>query len=223
MRHYSYIQRSLIVLFTILFKYFGEITMIDKKSIISTVIGSAFVIAICTLPTISAAENSQTLDKSFMLAQAHEHDEDKGDKSREKKGKSDKDGHGGSKHGKKDHNYAHMIASHADALELTDEQLGKITRLEMHDTEAHKKTKQEVQKSMKAFHKASMKPGTNDAMLRKLGTEHVDEFNEMVDQHIRERKAVHDVLTADQIEKLKTMKMSHDEHGDDQNGEHDHH
>jgi LTXXQ motif family protein len=155
------------------------------------------------MPTISAAENSQILDKSLMLAQAHERD--KGDKSKEKKGKSDKDSHGGGKHGKKDHNYAHMIASHADALELTDEQLGKITRLEMHDAEAHKKTKQEVQKSMKEFHKASMKLGTNDAMLRKLGTEHVDEFNAMVDQHIREREAVHDVLTADQ------------------DGEHDHH
>jgi hypothetical protein len=75
---------------------------------------------------------------------------------------------------------------------------------------------------MKAFHKASMKPDTNDAMLRKLGNEHVDEFNEMVDQHIRERNAVHDVLTDDQVDKLKTMKMNHDGHGGDQNGGHDH-
>ena len=194
----------------------------NTKPIISTAVGSIFIIATFTAPALSAAEVSQKLDQRLILAQAHKHGEEQGNKSKDKKGKKDKGGHGGCKHGKKSHNYAQMIASHADALELTDKQLGKITRLEMHDTEAHKKTKQEVQKSMMAFHKASMNPGTNDAMLRKLGTEHVDEFNEMVDQHIRERKAVHDVLTADQIDKLKTIKMSHDEHGD-QGSEHDHH
>lgn len=60
---------------------------------------------------------------------------------------------------------------------------------------------------MKAFHKASMKPNTDDDKLRKLGKDHVDIFNAMVEQHIIERKAVHDVLTAEQINKLKTMKM----------------
>ena len=42
------------------------------------------------MSTILGAESaftSQTLDKSFMLAQAHEHGEDKKDKSKEKKGK----------------------------------------------------------------------------------------------------------------------------------------
>lgn len=192
--------------------------MIDTKPIISAVIGSAFVITIFTVSTISAAENSP----SFQLAQAHEHGEDSADKNKGK-GKGNKDDHGGDKHGKKDKDYAHIIASHADALGLTDEQLGKITRLEMEQTEEHKKAKKKVRKNMKAFHKASMAPDTNDATLRKLGKEHVDLFNAMVEQHINERQAIHDVLTADQINKLKTMKMHHDKHGDSQNNEHDHH
>ena len=115
-----------------------------------------------------------------------------------------------------------MIASHADALDLTDEQLGKITRLAMKDTKKHKKSKQKLRKSMKAFHKASMKPDTDDATLRKLGKEHVDIFNAMVEQHINERKAVHDVLTANQINKLKTMELHYDEHDGDQDDGHDH-
>ena len=195
--------------------------MIDTKSIISAVIGSVFVITIFTVPTISAAEIAQ----SFLLAQANEHGEDNEDKNKGKKGESDKDEHDGGKHGKKDKDkdYAHMIASHADALDLSDEQLGKITRLEMKETKEHKEAKQKLRKNMKAFHKASMTPDTDNAALRKMGKEHVDLFNAMVEQHINERKAVHDVLTAAQINKLKTMKMQHDEHGNDQDGGHDHH
>lgn len=195
--------------------------MINTKSIISAAIGSAFVITIFTVPTISVAENTQ----SFLLVQAHEHGEDSGDKSNGKKGKSAKNDHGGDKHGKKDKDkdYAHMVASHADVLELTDEQLGKITRLEMKETKEHEKTKQKLRKNMKEFHKASMTPDTDNAALRKLGKEHVDLFNAMVEQHINERKAVHDVLTVAQIDKLKAMKMHHDEHGDGLDNGRDHH
>ncbi len=199
--------------------------MMNAKSIISTAIGSAFAIIIFTVPTISVAENVQ----SFILAQAHEHGEVSADKSKGKTGKSDKDDHGGDhggdKHGKKDKDkdYAHMVASHADALELTDEQLGKITRLEMKETKEHKETKQKLRKNMKAFFKASMTPDTDNATLRKLGEKHVDLFNTMVEQHINERQAVHAILTVDQIDKLKTMKMHHDAHGDDQDNGHDHH
>ena len=75
---------------------------------------------------------------------------------------------------------------------------------------------------MKAFTKASMKPGTSEAKLRKLGTEHAEAFNVLLEQHINERKAVHDVLTAEQINKLKTMKIHHAKH-DDQESSHDYH
>jgi len=193
--------------------------MINTKFIISAAIGSAFVLTIFTVPTISVAENAQ----SFLLAQAHGHGEDNRDKSDGKKEKSDKDDHGGDKHGKKDKDYAHMVASHADALELTDEQLGKITRLEMKETKEHKETKQKLRKNIKAFFKASMTPDTDNVTLRELGKKHVDLFSAMVEQHINERKAVHDVLTADQIDKLKTMRMHHDEHSEGQDNGHDHH
>jgi hypothetical protein len=45
----------------------------------------------------------------------------------------------------------------------------------------------------------------------------------LVEQHIDERKAVHDVLTDEQITKLKSMKITHDEHDDNHESGHDHH
>jgi len=196
--------------------------MIYTKFIISTAIFSGLFIVVTTMPSIATAKNNATkhvLGNSLVLAQAHEHD-DKRDKSKKRKRKGHQDGHGGHKHKTKNNNYAQMITSHADALELTDEQLGKITRLSMKATKDHKEIKQKLLKGMKAFHKASMKPDTDIASLRRLGEEHVAIFNEIVEQHISERQAVHNTLTTDQMNKLNTMNMQHD---DDQDSKHDHH
>ncbi len=193
--------------------------MIDTKSMISTVVGSVFIIAICIAPIISVAESPQALDKSLMLAQVHEHGQEKGgDQSsghKEGEGKSDK--HGGKKSGgvKKDaHDYAHMIIFHADALKLNDEQLGKIVRLHLKYKQEHEQLKEKLKKSMKAFKKESMKPKTSDAQLHQLGKDHTDAFNAMVEHHIKERHAIHAVLSNDQKKQLDAMKMDHDTHDD---------
>ncbi|MDO8878258.1 MAG: Spy/CpxP family protein refolding chaperone [Pseudolabrys sp.] len=196
--------------------------MIDTKSIISTVVSSAFIFTICIAPTISVAESSQNLDKNFMLAQAHQHGQDKesehGDRGKDK-------GEGG-KHGDKksgDHDYAHMIISHANALKLNDEQLGKIVRLHLKHEQEHEQLKEKLKKSMKAFKKESMKPSTSDAQLRKLGKDHTDDFNAMVEHHVKERHAIHAILSEDQKKQLNAMKMDHDKHDDNQGGGHNHH
>ncbi len=204
--------------------------MIDTKSIIATVAGSAFIIAICIAPTISVAKSSQALDKNLMLAQAHEHEQVKGnrqdgghkkDKDKEvhdKEGKSDK--HGNKKHGMKkdEHDYAHMVISHTDKLKLSNEQLGKIVRLHLKYKQEHKQLKEKLKKNMKAFKKESIKPNTSDARLHQLGKDHTDAFNAMVEQLIKERNAIDAVLSNDQKKQLDTMKMDHGEHDD-----HSHH
>ncbi len=198
--------------------------MIDTKSIISTVVGSAFIITICIAPTISVAESSQALDESLMLAQAHEHDQEKGNgqgggHKEEKKGDHGKEGksdkHGGKKSGdmkKDEHDYAHMIISHTDTLKLSDEQLGKIVRLHLKHKQEHEQLKKKLKKNMKAFKKESMKPNTSDAQLQQLGKDHTDAFNAMVEHHIKERHAINAVLSNDQKQQLDTMKMDHDDH-----------
>lgn len=54
-----------------------------------------------------------------------------------------------------------------------------------------------------------MKLSTDDVTLRKLGKDQAEAFNAMIEQHIRDRNAVHAVLSADQRNQLKTMKMDH--------------
>ena len=58
-----------------------------------------------------------------------------------------------------------------------------------------------------------MKPSTDDATLRKLGNDYVEAFKAMLEQHIRDRNVVNAILSADQRDQLKTMKMDHGMHG----------
>ena len=234
--------------------------MISKKSIISTAIVSGSVFAITLgAASIALANNDSTNlqfgNKAFILAQAHQHGQEKGsgqggdskqnegqqgeggkhrhgqDKKSEhgnhKEGES-KGGHGkdkgeGDKHGdmkKGGHDYAHMVMSHTDALKLSDEQLGKIVRLHLKNEKEHEQLKEKLKESMQTFKKDSMKPGTSDAQLHKLGKDHTDAFNAMVEYHIKERQAIHSVLSEDQKKQLNAMKMDHDHdsHDDKQGG-----
>ncbi len=196
--------------------------MTNNKSMLSIIVGSAFAAILGTVPIAFAAENpvtTQPLDKSFMLAEAHQHGEDQGGGSMRGQGQHGEGKGGGGMMGgmggmmKHEHSYAHMIASHADALKLSDAQLGKIVRLHFKHAQEHQQFKQKIHNSMMEFHQESMKPGTDDATLRKLGKDHAEAFNAMIEQHIRDRNAVNAILSADQRNQLKTLEMGHGMHG----------
>lgn len=229
--------------------------MLSKQSISFVTIGSAMMIFGTVSIALASNESAphQSENRTLILAQAHQHGQEKesgqsgGSKHSEGhqgegnkhgqghnnqsghgghgegkggrgKEKVEKDGHGDKKdHGtKKDsHDYAHLIVVHADTLKLSDEQLGKIVRLHLKHEQEHERLKEKVKKSMKAFKKASMNPGTSDAQLSKLGKDHTDAFNAMVDFHINERKDIHSVLTEVQRKTLETLKIDHDHDHDD--------
>lgn len=185
------------------------------------------------LPSAMATAASPAVDASAQQG-ADSHDarqhQYQWPKSEEGEGKCQKDrgqrsgggcclGHCGHKHGdKKDrhghhhhHDYAHSIAMQAEALGLSDEQLGKIVRLHLKgDKEAHERLKEKMKANMKAFQKGVSQPVTDDETLRKLGQAYVDSFNEMVTYHIQERKTVRSILTPEQIGKLKDIKTGHE-------------
>ena len=100
-----------------------------------------------------------------------------------------------------------------DELNLSDAQLGRFIRLHQKNSQEHKQSKKKIHQGMKSLHHAGMKPSTDDATLRKLGNEHVEAFNAMLEQHIKNRNVVNAILTAEQREQLKTMKMNHGKHG----------
>ena len=189
-----------------------------RSTSLSVFVGTLFAVSTTLASAASPVSNvltGQDYFKYLVVADAHQHQEREG-KGEGKRGQ-DRSGHGGhgdggGKHGSskmQGHghgSYAHNVASQAEKLDLSDEQLGKIARLHMKDDKAHKHLKHNLQKSMKALRSAIMEPGSDDETIRKLGQAHVNEFDAMVKHHIQERKAVHDVLTPEQVEKLKSMK-----------------
>lgn len=210
-------------------------------------IGSAMFFGVASI-TLASNELTphQSENRALILAQAHQHGQEKesgqgggskhteghqGEGNKHGQGHSNQSGHGGhgegkgghgdkKGHGMKKHNhdYAHLIIAHADTLKLSDEQLGKIVRLHLKHEQEHERLKEKVKKSMKAFKKASMNPGTSDAQLSKLGKDHTDAFNAMVDFHINERKDIHSVLTEAQRKMLESLKLDHDHDGHDSHG-----
>ncbi len=177
--------------------------MLYKKSMISIFIASAFAFILGTVPIASAADNSpagQSADNGFMVAKALQSSASMMGNIR-----------GRMRHGGR--SYAHMIATHADELELSDAQLGRIVRLHLKHAQEHKQFKKRIRKSMMQLHHESMKPSTDEATLRKLGNDYVEVFKAMLEQHIRNRNVVHAILSADQRDQLKTMKMDHGMHG----------
>lgn len=221
--------------------------MLSKQSMSFVTIGSAMFFGVASI-TLASNELTphQSENRALILAQAHQHGQEKesgqgggskhteghqGEGNKHGQGHSNQSGHGGhgegkgghgdkKGHGMKKHNhdYAHLIIAHADTLKLSDEQLGKIVRLHLKHEQEHERLKEKVKKSMKAFKKASMNPGTSDAQLSKLGKDHTDAFNAMVDFHINERKDIHSVLTEAQRKTLETLKMDHDHDDHDSHG-----
>ena len=199
-----------------------------KKSLISIFIVSVSAFVLATIPMASASDSSfvaQSIDKDFMVAEAHQHEAHRDNKDQHDQQKccqnknSMSQGSGGMMEHMKGrmrrggHSYAYMITTHADELELSDAQLGRIFRLNLKHSQEHKQYRKEIRKSMMHFHHESMKPSTNDATLRKLGNDHIEAFKAMLEQHIRNRSVVHAILTTEQRDQLKTMKMEHGMHG----------
>jgi len=210
--------------------------MLSKQSISLFTIGSTMFFGSASISAASAEfAPNQSKERALVIAQAHQHGQEKDighgghgeSKGEHGKGKEGKENHGDKKgHDmKKDsHDYAHLIIAHGDTLKLSDEQLGKIVRLHLKHEQEHERLKEKVKKSMKGFKKESMNPSATDAQLLKLGKDHMDAFNTMVDFHINERKDIHSVLTEAQRKTLESLKMDHDHdsHGGKQGGHGDH-
>ncbi|MDT8363466.1 MAG: Spy/CpxP family protein refolding chaperone [Nitrosomonas sp.] len=179
-----------------------------------------------------AAENSSlsaATSQKLLLAQAHDQhaDTESGSKHDNKAGNKcvghkEQEQHG-NRHKKQQINYADMIASHADALELTDEQLGKIIRLRLKNAKENREIMKQAHSSMNALRKAGARIDTDDNTLRKHARDHADAINNLAEKRITQRKAIHNILTEEQLAKLKNMKMHHSGHGTDAKNQHNHH
>ena len=193
--------------------------MLYRETITPAIIGAALIL---TFSTASASElDKSAKDQEIIVAHSAQY---KGHKSGHAKHFKEKSCHhnkeayrkNGSKKAHKHgggHSYANLIATHADELNLSDAQLGRFVRLHQKNSQERKQFKKKIHQGMKSLHHAGMKPSTDDATLRKLGNEHVEAFNAMLEQHIKSRNVVNAILTAEQREQLKTMEMNYGKHG----------
>jgi Spy/CpxP family protein refolding chaperone len=207
--------------------------MLHKKPLIYYFSSLICAITLSAIPVALASSNSlgmhSPIDKGFVVAEAHQHGMNPDNKymQNQQTGCSNRSKCGCGMMGNMKrrmkhigHSYAHMISSHAEELELSDAQLGRIVRLHRKHSQEHKEFMKKNRKSMMQFHHESMKPSVDDATLRKLGNHHIETFKAMLEQHIRDRNVVHAILSSDQREQLKTMKMDHSKHGAHGGGKH---
>jgi hypothetical protein len=122
-----------------------------------------------------------------------------------------------------EHGLAGKLMAHAEHLKLSDEQLGKIARLQQQYKKTQEQIKEKLHKSMMSFREESMNPSADIEKLRSAGREHGEAFNAMVENAILERQEILAILTPDQQTQFKSMKMEeHAGHGGGQGGHEGH-
>ena len=112
---------------------------------------------------------------------------------------------------KKVKSYGEVLLEQVGVLDLTDEQLGKIMRIQMTNKKPRKELLDQPHKSMKKALKALRDPAADEALIRKAGRAHTDDFDALVDAELEVRKQIDDMLTLKQRKKLKMIKLPKEE------------
>jgi len=102
--------------------------------------------------------------------------------------------------------YAEIVLQHIQELKLTDEQIGKITRIHQENQQKIAEIGNRIKESMKAAHNTFLNPAADEPAIRKAAQEHTAAFNELVETALKSRNAINAVLTPEQLQKLKSLK-----------------
>ncbi len=102
--------------------------------------------------------------------------------------------------------YAGVVIKQAEALGLTDKQLGKIVRIQMAEKKRRKEFMGKLHKSMKTALSGLRNPAVDEEAIRKAGTAHAADFEALIDAALQAREKINAVLTPEQRTKLKAMK-----------------
>lgn len=107
--------------------------------------------------------------------------------------------------------YSEVILEQAETLKLTDQQLGKILRIQMTNKKARKELLAKPHKSMKKALKELRNPAADDASIRKAARAHTDDFDALAEAELKVRKNINNALTPEQRKKLKSMQLPDEE------------
>jgi len=104
--------------------------------------------------------------------------------------------------------YGEVVLEKTEDLDLTNEQLGKIMRIQMTNKKTRKELIDQPHKSMKKALKELRNPSADEALIRKAGATHTADFDALIEAELKMRKKIDAVLTRKQKTKLKAMKPS---------------
>ena len=114
-------------------------------------------------------------------------------------------------HGKGHAGYAHMVLSKSEKLDLSNDQLGSIMRIQIEYKKARKAFMKKLHENMLEAYKGLMNPAIEENTIRDAAKKHTDALNKLVEDALKERSEVNAVLTEKQKSKLASIK---NEHGD---------
>ena len=161
--------------------------MLSNKMIFFAVIGSFFSFVLTGLSTTLKA-NDNLHSQTILVAEAHQHGQDKENGHSHDKDKASKHSHQKSEknehqHGMMEdkHDYAHMIIFHANELKLTNEQLGRLVRLHLKHEAEHNKIKEKLKERI-------------SALLHLGGRKHRKEYQNIVDQISNSKVPLYDFI-----------------------------
>ena len=110
--------------------------------------------------------------------------------------------------GKEHKGYADVVLKYADELKLSDEQIGKITRIHQANQKKFEELGPKLHETLKAAHETFLNPASDEAAIRKAAKEHSVVFDELVETGLKSRKEINAVLTPDQLKQLQSKKTA---------------
>lgn len=112
-------------------------------------------------------------------------------------------------HGARHKGYAQVVLQHTNELKLSDEQIGKITRLHQETQQKVEEINKKLHETMRKTHETFLNPVSDEEAIRKLAKEHAAAFDELVETTLKARNAINAALTPEQLQILKSAKTKH--------------
>jgi protein CpxP len=109
-------------------------------------------------------------------------------------------------HGGRHHSYGQVVLERTDELKLSDEQIGKITRMQQENQRKVGDVNKKLHESMRKAHEAFLNPASDEEAIRTAAKEHAAAFDELVETTLKARNAINGILTPEQLQKLKSSK-----------------
>ena len=102
--------------------------------------------------------------------------------------------------------YSQVVLNHANELKLTDEQIGKITRIHQGNQARIGELIKKLHETMRNTFEVFLNPASDEAAIRQSAQTHSAAFNEFMDTALKSRESVNAVLTPEQRSQLKSLK-----------------